>query len=96
MLSPLIRVPSCLGPGTALLTALKRKVVELASNACVLETIQRAAQECLPASMAASFEALPVYNAGASERFATTFMPIDDVASDGGLSVLLPAIFTCS
>ena len=46
-MSPLIRVPSCLAPGTALLTALKRKVVELASNACVLETIQRAAQECL-------------------------------------------------
>ena len=47
MLSSLIRVPSCLAPGTALLTALKRKVVELASNACVLETIQRSAQECL-------------------------------------------------
>ena len=46
-MSPLIRVPSCLAPGTVLLTALKRKVVELASNACVLETIQRAAQECL-------------------------------------------------
>ena len=46
-MSSLIRVPSCLAPGTALLTALKRKVVELASNACVLETIQRSAQECL-------------------------------------------------
>ena len=43
----MIRVPACLAPGTALLTALKRKVVELASNACVLETIQRSAQECL-------------------------------------------------
>ena len=41
------RVPPCLAPGTALLAALKRKVVELASNACVLETIQRSAQQCL-------------------------------------------------
>ena len=41
------RVPPCLAPGTALLAALKRKVVELASNACVLETVQRSAQQCL-------------------------------------------------
>lgn len=41
-----IRVPY-LKQGSVLLNALKSKVVELASNSGVLETIQRSAQECL-------------------------------------------------
>jgi E3 ubiquitin-protein ligase HERC2 len=40
-------VPQFLSQGTALLTSLKRKVVELASNVGILETIQRSAQQCL-------------------------------------------------
>ena len=38
---------NCLQQGTTLLASLKTKIVELASNSNVLETIQRAAQGCL-------------------------------------------------
>ena len=41
---------NCLQPGTTLLASLKNKVVELASNANVLETIQKSAQGCLQVS----------------------------------------------
>ncbi len=40
-------IPAFLRSGTTLLGSLKRKVVELASNTGVLETIQRSAQQCL-------------------------------------------------
>ena len=38
---------SCLQQGTTLLTSIKNKVVDLASNANVLESVQKAAQGCL-------------------------------------------------
>ena len=41
---------NCLQPGTTLLTSLKNRVVELASNSNVLETIQKSAQGCLQVS----------------------------------------------
>ena len=40
---------SFLESGTSLLGSLKQKVVELASNSGVLETVQKAAQSCLQA-----------------------------------------------
>ena len=52
---------NCLQPGTTLLASLKNKVVELASNANVLETIQKSAQGCLQVGNNSIFLSLRFY-----------------------------------
>ena len=55
-------VPECLRPGSALLSSLRQKVVELATNEGVVGTLQTSAQKCLQ-------EAWVILMPGADERY---------------------------
>ena len=95
---------TCLQQGTTLLTSIKNKVVDLASNANVLETIQKAAQECLQIGWmillptaeerARALSALLPNSMESSTNHGKRFMTdllVQSLMSDGGLEIALQA-----
>ena len=93
----------CLQQGTSVLMSIKTKVVELASNNNVLETIQKAAQGCLqvgwmvllptPEERARALSALLPSSSESSslgKRFMTDLL-VQSLMADGGLETALQA-----